>query len=124
MRCVRNRVEDDLMTNQRFAQALESMRSPDTRLRTHGFDFLREHADAYVDELITEFTRERDDELRCWLLELICEARSPSALPVLAGELESDDESVRFWAIRGLEMLDTREARHELYQARTKGWIA
>jgi HEAT repeat protein len=113
-----------MMSNQRFAQALESMRSPDARLRTHGFDFLREHADAYVDELIAEFAREPDDELRCWLLELISEARSPRALPVLAGELESDDESVRFWAIRGLEMLDTAAARHELYQARSNGWIA
>jgi hypothetical protein len=121
---IRTEFEDDLMSNQRFAQALESMRSPDLRLRTHGFDFLREHADAYVDELITEFAREQSDELRCWLLELISEARSPSALRVLAGELESDDESVRFWAIRGLEMLDTREARHELYLAQSKGWIA
>jgi HEAT repeats len=112
------------MTNQRFAQALESMRSPEARLRTHGFDFLRGHADAYVDELIAELAHEQNDELRCWLLELISEARSPSALPVLAGELESDDESVRFWAIRGLEMLDTREAQRALYQARTKGWIA
>lgn len=112
------------MANQRFAQALESMRSRDTQVSTRGFDFLREHADAYVDELIEEFGRERDDELRCWLLELISEARSPSALRVLAGELESDDESLRFWAVRGLEMLDTREARHELYQARSSGWIA
>lgn len=112
------------MANQRFAQALESMRSRDTQVSTRGFDFLREHADAYVDELIEEFGCERDDELRCWLLELISEARSPSALRVLAGELESDDESLRFWAVRGLEMLDTREARHELYQARSNGWIA
>ena len=112
------------MANQRFAQALESMRNPDTRVSTRGFDFLREHADAYVDELIEEFEREPDDELRCWLLELISEARSPSALRVLAGQLESDDESLRFWAVRGLEMLDTREARHELYQARSNGWIA
>jgi len=113
------------MTNQRVAQALQSMRSRDSQLRTHGFDFLREHADAYVDELIVEFTNEREDhELRCWLLELISEARSPSALRVLAGQLESDDESLQFWAIRGLEMLDTREARHELYRARSNGWIA
>jgi hypothetical protein len=116
--------EGGLVTNPRFAQALESMRSPDPRVSTRGFDFLREHADAYVTELIAEFTREQNDELRCWLLELICEARSPSALRVLAGELESDDESVQFWAIRGLEMLDTREARHELYKARSNGWIA
>jgi hypothetical protein len=112
------------MTNQRFAQALESMRSQDARLSTRGFDFLREHADAYVDELIAEFAGEENDELRCWLLELISEARSPGALRVLAGELESDDESLQFWAIRGLEMLDSRESRHELYVARTNGWIA
>jgi len=112
------------MTNQRFAQALESMRSPDPRLSTRGFDFLREHADAYVAELIEEFAREPSDELRCWLLELISEARSPAALRVLAGELESDDESLRFWAIRGLEMLDTREAETELDRARSNGWIA
>jgi hypothetical protein len=112
------------MTNQRFAQAVESMRSPEARLRTHGFDFLREHADAYVDELIAEFAREQDDELRCWLLELISEARAPGALGVLAGALESDDESIQFWAIRGLEMLDTRGARDALEQARDNGWIA
>lgn len=112
------------MTNQRFAQALESMRSRDLRVSTHGFDFLREHADAYVEELIEEFGRERDDELRCWLLELISEARSPRALRVLAGQLESDEEPLRFWAIRGLEMLDTREALDELSLARSRGWIA
>jgi hypothetical protein len=111
------------MTNQRFARALQSMRSRSSQLRSHGFDFLREHADAYVDELVVEFKKEQDHELRCWLLELISEARSPSALRVLAGQLESDDESLQFWAIRGLEMLDTREARHELYQARSNGWI-
>jgi hypothetical protein len=112
------------MSNPRFAQALESMRSPDARLRTRGFDFLREHADAYVPELIAAFTGEQDEELRCWLLELISEARSPDALRVLAGELESDEESVQFWAVRGLEMLDTREAREELARARSNGWIA
>jgi hypothetical protein len=126
MRCagIRADLEEDLMTNQRFAQALESMRSQDARLSTRGFDFLREHADAYVDELIAEFAREQNDELRCWLLELISEARSPAALRVLAGELESDDESLQFWAVRGLEMLDTREAWHELDVARSNGWIA
>ena len=111
------------MTNQRFTRALQSMRSRDSQLRAHGFDFLREHADAYVDELVVEFEKEEDPELRCRLLELICEARSPSALRLLAGQLESDDESLQFWAIRGLEMLDTREARHELHRARSNGWI-
>lgn len=111
------------MANQRFADALESMRSRDVRRRNHGFDFLREHADAYVDDLVAEFGKEPDDELRCWFLELICEARAPRTLPVLAAQLESEDESLQFWAVRGLEMLDTREARHELYLARSNGWI-
>jgi hypothetical protein len=117
-------MEDDLMSNQRFARALEAMRSRDAQLREDGFDFLREHADTYVDELLAEFEKEQDDYgLRCWLLELVAEARSPRALPVLAGQLESGDESLQLWAIRGLEMLDTREARHELYRARSNGWI-
>jgi hypothetical protein len=113
------------MSNQRFARALQSMRSRDPQLREDGFDFLREHADAFVDDLLTEFEKEQEDHgLRCWLLELVAEARSPRALPVLAGQLESQDESLQFWAIRGLEMLDTREAHQELYRARSNGWIS
>jgi hypothetical protein len=112
------------MSSQRFARALRSMRSRDPQLREDGFDFLREHADAYVDELIAEFEREREDHgLRCWLLELVAETRSARALPTLAAQLSSDDESLRFWAIRGMEMLDTKEARQELDRARANGWI-
>ena len=112
------------MAHQRFARALQWMRSRDPELRENGFDFLREHADAYVDDLIAEFGREREDHgLRCLLLELISEARSPRALGVLADRLESDDESLRFWAIRGLEMLDTPEAHQELHRARSNGWV-
>jgi hypothetical protein len=117
------------MSTKRFARALEAMRSGDPRLREDGFDFLREHADTYVDELIAAFTEERlaaeqdDHELRCLLLELISEARSPRALRVLAGQLDGDDESLRFWAIRGLEMLDTREAQQELERAQSNGWL-
>ncbi|MCO6010939.1 HEAT repeat domain-containing protein [Actinoallomurus purpureus] len=112
------------MANQRVERALQSMRSPDPALRAQGFDFLREHADAYVDEIVEAFREERDDELRCLLLELITEARSPGALTVLADQLDSDDESLRFWAIRGLEMLDSAEARQALHRGRVNGWIA
>jgi hypothetical protein len=31
---------------------------------------------------------------------------------------------LRFWAVRGLEMLDSREAEQVLEQARADGWIA
>jgi hypothetical protein len=110
--------------NLRFARALRSMRSDDPRQRENGFDFLREHADSYVEELIAAFDGERADHgLRCRLLELVAEARSPRALPLLAAQLQTDDESLRFWAVRGMEMLDTPAAREELHRARAGGWI-
>ncbi|MFA1546884.1 HEAT repeat domain-containing protein [Actinomadura chokoriensis] len=113
------------MSRRRFDQAMQLMRDEDPRVREGAFDFLREHADAYVDELIEEFAAERDDQgLRCWLLELVAEARSAEALEVLGGQLESPDESLRFWAVRGLEMLDSRAADRLLEQARDGGWIS
>jgi hypothetical protein len=113
------------MSRRRFDQAMLRMREQDPRARGDGFDFLREHADAYVDELIAEFTAERGDhDLRCRLLELIAEARAPTAFALLRGELENPDEPLRFWAARGLEMLDTREAEEVLDRARADGWIA
>jgi hypothetical protein len=113
------------MSGRRFAWALESMRSGDPQSRENGFDFLREHADTYVDELIAEFQKEQEDHgLRCWLLELVAEARSSAALPLLASQLEGEDEALQFWAVRGLEMLDSRDANQALHRARTNGWIA
>ncbi|MFG2005358.1 HEAT repeat domain-containing protein [Spirillospora sp. NPDC048911] len=113
------------MSRRRFDQAMHLMRDKDPRVRENAFDFLREHADAYVDELIAEFAAERDDPgLRCWLLELIAEARSPAALGVFRDQLESMDESLSFWAVRGLEMLDDRAAGQVLDQARARGLIS
>ncbi|MCO5973110.1 HEAT repeat domain-containing protein [Actinoallomurus soli] len=112
------------MANQRVARALDSMRSPDPGIRAQGFDFLREHADAYVGDLADAFGEEQDDELRCLLLELVAEARSPGALELLSAQLDSEDESLRFWAVRGLEMLDSAAARQALHRARVNGWIA
>ncbi|TYK49792.1 HEAT repeat domain-containing protein [Actinomadura decatromicini] len=101
------------------------MREKDPGTREDAFDFLREHADAYVDELIAEFAAETDDPgLRCWLLELIAEARSEKALDLFRDHLEDMDESLQFWAVRGLEMLDTREAEQALDQARANGFIS
>ncbi|MBE1534585.1 HEAT repeat domain-containing protein [Actinomadura algeriensis] len=100
------------------------MRGNDARVRADAFDFLREHADAYVGELIAEFAAEDDDGLRCLLLELVAEARSVRALELFRDQLESMDESLRFWAVRGLEMLDTREAWQALDRAQADGLIA
>ncbi|WP_347637147.1 hypothetical protein [Actinomadura sp. B10D3] len=112
------------MSRRRFDQAMEKMRDPDVRVREHAFDFLREHADAYVDELIAQFRAEEDLDLRCRLLELIAEARSAKALEVFRDELHGMDEPLRFWATRGLEMLDSREAERVLDGARADGLIA
>jgi hypothetical protein len=111
------------MSNRRFAQALEMMRSGDPKTSEDGFDFLREHADAYTEDLIAAFEAEEDHRLRCWLLELVAEARSSAAIPVFAAQLESLDDAVRLWAVRGLEMLDTREAQRVLSEARDAGLI-
>ncbi|MEV7803324.1 hypothetical protein AB0O28_10305 [Microbispora sp. NPDC088329] len=49
------------------------------------FHGLRSYAADHVAELIDEFRAEHEDRgLRCWSLELIAEARSPKALPLLA----------------------------------------
>jgi hypothetical protein len=112
------------MSRRRFDQAMQHMRKTDPQAREGAFDFLREHADAYAGELIGEFAAEADDDLRCRLLELIAEARAPEALGVFRDQLESPDESLRFWAVRGLEMLDSRAAEQVLERARDDGWIA
>jgi hypothetical protein len=78
---------------------------------------LRPHAAEYLDELITEFRREHDLGLRCWLLELIGEARSSVALVLLVEQLHNDDEALRSCAARGLKLLDTKDARRALWQA-------
>lgn len=116
------------MSRRRFDRAMELMRKTDPQVREDAFDFLREHADAYAAELIEEFAAEAaeaepDADLRCRLLELIAEARSPQALGVFREQLESPEETLQFWAVRGLEMLDTREAEQAIEEARADGWI-
>jgi hypothetical protein len=99
-----------------FVQAMRLMRRRDPQLAEDGFQRLRAIADQHVDELVAEFGRERDHGVRCWLLELIGEARSDRAFPVLVAQLDGDDEALRGWAERGLRLLDTVEARRLLWQ--------
>jgi hypothetical protein len=56
---------------------------------------LRDHPAEHLAELITEFHRALDHGMRCSLLELIGEARSPRALPVLVDQLHRPDEALR-----------------------------
>jgi len=60
------------------------MRKHDPQLQEDGFHMLRPHAAEHVDELIAEFRAEKKDHgLRCWLVELIGDARSEAARPLL-----------------------------------------
>ena len=109
----------------RFDEAMRLMRRNDPQLMEDGFRLLRGHAAEHIGELIAEFGREENGHgLRCWLLELIGEARSERAFPLLAEQLHSRDEAFRGWAVRGLEDLGTKAARQALYQARSNGEIA
>ena len=92
------------------------MRKHDPQLKEDGFGMLLPVASDVVTQLMQEYESESDHGLRCWLLELIGEARSTDAMPILSRELRSDDESIRDWARRGLENLDTKEARTLLWQ--------
>lgn len=114
----RKRFEQARFEQARFEQALGLMRRHDPQVREDGFRLLLPVAAEHVDELIGAFEAERDDHgLRCWLLELIGEARSPRAFSVLEAELGGADDDLRWWAARGLERLDTREARELLWRS-------
>ena len=98
-----------------FSKAVRLMRKHDPQSQEAGFGMLAPIA-AVLPQLIAEFEAESDQGLRCWLLELIGHAQSPSALPILSRELGNDDDSLRGWARRGLERLDTSEARSVLWR--------
>jgi HEAT repeat protein len=99
-----------------FAECMKMMRRRDPQVNEDGFHALLgrpEHLDALVRELETETAH----GLRCWLLELIGETRRPDAVPVLAEYLTSEDESFRYWAVYGLQRIDTKEAHRLLWEA-------
>jgi hypothetical protein len=103
-----------------FEKAMHMMRRRDPQAAEDGFDLVREIAGEHVDELIEEFGREVELGTRRWLLELLGEVRSPRAFKVFAVELDSDDESLRDSAQRGLQLLDTKDARRLLRQRATE----
>ena len=93
------------------------MRRHDPQIREAGFHFLLPRAAELVEPLLAEYRGETDHGLRCWLLELLGHARDVRALPVVLEALHSDDESLRDWAVRGLQRLGTPEARKALFDA-------
>lgn len=102
-----------------FQKCMEMMRSRDPQMQEEGFHWMSPHAAEHLSELIQEFEQEESHGLRCWLLELIGASMSPEAVEFLATQLRSTDPRFRFWAIRGLNEIGTREARTHLWEART-----
>jgi hypothetical protein len=100
-----------------YKACIAMMRKHSPQTREDGFYALLPHAAEYIDELMAEFQTEKDHGLRCWLLELIGEARSENAFDLLCEQIQSSDEGLRDWAIRGLRKLNTREARLALFDA-------
>lgn len=99
-----------------FKECMKLMRASDAMTQEDGFHWLLPRAHEHVEELIREFENEKNIGLRCWLLELLGEAKSDLALPVFQECINDNDEMLRGWAISGLETLDTRESRTTLYR--------
>ncbi|QDU43505.1 hypothetical protein Mal52_19810 [Symmachiella dynata] len=101
-----------------FKRCMAMMRSRDPHEQEDGFHWLLPRAGDHVDELIDTFILEDDHGLRCWLLELLGEAKSAKCFDLFAAHLSSSDQSLRSWAVRGLEMLNTKPARTLLWKAK------
>ena len=76
----------------RVRDAMRLMRKHDPQLREDGFHLLKPHAAEHVEELIGE-------------------ARSETARPLMAELLHDESESIRDWAWRGLELLAGKKSR-------------
>jgi hypothetical protein len=94
-----------------FDRAVRMMRKHDSQTQEDGFALLKPVAAKFLDELIDAFEVETDHGLKCWLLELIGEARSDEALALFGREIAGDDDALRSWAARGLRALDSKPAR-------------
>jgi hypothetical protein len=102
-----------------FANCLQMMRKRNQQTQEDGFHWLLPRASEFVEELMAEFRKETMDHgLRCWLLELIGEARDPRSLSLLVEQLESADESIRQRAIDALQLLNTSESRRILFETK------
>jgi hypothetical protein len=92
------------------------MRSRNPQKAEDAFSLLSSRAADLVPELIEAFSNESAHAVRCWLLELLGEARDSRATELFASLLESDDEAFVHWAVSGLRALDSKEARRALWE--------
>ena len=100
-----------------FEACMERMRERDPLTREEGYHALLPRAAEFLPRLIEAFQTERDHGLKCWLFELIDEAKSPDAFPLFLEHLSGGDESLSARAVQGLHDLGTEEARQALREA-------
>lgn len=103
-----------------FMRGMKMMRQRDPQVQEDGFGLVRQVATEHVADLVAAYLDEEDPGLRCWLLELVGEARSPEALPILRDALTSPDEAIRSWARAGLQKLDSKDSRTLLWRNRNR----
>ena len=93
-----------------FEDCMVRLRSRDPATYEDAYEEIQPHVRRYVPALIAELAHAPDGYTRGKLLELLGDAQDPTALPVLAQELEHPDPDVRHWAHTGLIALCLAEA--------------
>lgn len=96
---------------------MKMIRHNNPAVNEEGFDWLKSRAAEYLPQLISAFWDEDNAVNRGWLMELIGAAKSPDALPFLLERLNDENESIRNWAVWGLQDLDSKESRTVLWRA-------
>lgn len=85
-------------------------------------DIICEELTAYAGEnaveLIAAVRTEPEEGVKALLLAALAEAGLPEAVPVLAENLTSAQDRLRYWAKLGLKKIGTKEARTLLWEFR------
>ena len=104
-----------------FERCVKMMRHSNPAVNEEGFGWLEPRAAEYLSQLIAAFWNEDNAKIQYWLTELIGAAKSPDAMPFLLERLRDEDEAIRDGAVRGLRLLNTKEARTALWRAGLAG---
>jgi hypothetical protein len=99
-----------------FEECLAMMREGNPQVAEAGYGVLAPRVKKLLPRLIAAFETEDGHGTKCWLLQLIGEARSEAAFDCWKREAQSDDGAIRSWAVRGLTKLDTQPSRDFLFQ--------
>ena len=101
-----------------FEKCMAMMRRRNAAIQEDGYHWLLPRSREFVPELVREYSAEQDQGLRCWLLELLAEARAPELLDLFRGALHDGHEGVQDRGVMGRRKLDTAEARSVLWDER------